>query len=212
MSFKLLNVAGINEALYGLGLSFGKTKGENLGTAYSIMLKRADSNAHLGLGHNKYLESIMAWIEVTGSRAFWSEMDTYRMMTKQSDSTMHTLLKEKDVGLRLVQSVVLPDESDLTEEQRDELVSIIYDLEQCLCDYGHLINRVQESKLPELFKLHIVKAVLPETWQQTRVLCVSYKTLQNIYAQRKNHRLYEWKQFCEALKELPHSEWITGGK
>ena len=212
MNFKLLNIAGINEALYGLGLSFGKTKGENLGTAYSIMSRRADSNAHLGLGHNKYLESIMAWIEVTGSRYFWSEMDTYRLMTKQSDSTMHTLLNEKDIGIRLIQSVILPNESNLTEEQKDELVSIICDLERYLLDYGHLINRIRESKLPELFKLHIAKAGLPETWQQTRVLCVSYKTLQNIYAQRKNHGLYEWKQFCSEFKQLPHSEWITGDK
>lgn len=205
MNFKLLNVAGINEALYGLGLSFGKTKGENLGTAYSIMLKRADSNAHLGLGHNKYLESIMAWIEVTGSRAFWSEMDTYRLMTKQSDSTMHTLFKDCQDREEILDMLL----SSIPERFENDFGQSIKDYFNTFLD---LIQHIKKYSDDEVLNINIAKMLLPEGWQQTRVLCVSYKTLQNIYAQRKNHRLYEWQQFCAELKQLPHSEWITGGK
>ena len=34
--------------------------------------------------------------------------------------------------------------------------------------------------------------------------------LKTVYSQRKTHRLPEWRAFCEQLKELPLSEFITG--
>lgn len=38
---------------------------------------------------------------------------------------------------------------------------------------------------------------------------MSYKTLQNIYNQRKDHKLNEWKYFCdEVLKQIEHPEYI----
>ena len=45
-------------------------------------------------GHNKFLESIIIWAEVTAPRYWWQEADTYRLSTKQSESTMHTLIEE----------------------------------------------------------------------------------------------------------------------
>lgn len=214
MKLEILEVAGIKPALYGLGLSHGKTSDIDFNKFNEdIMTDRADKNAPLGHGHNKFLESIQAWIKLTMPRFMWSEMDTYRLMTKQSDSTMHTLLKENDIANRLKNSVSMGGiDKDLSEEQYDELTSIVFDLEVLLDDYQHLINRVKASVLPKEIKLQIVKSGLPEAWEQTRVLCVSYKTLQNIYQQRKNHQLWQWRWFCEQLKELPNSEWITEGK
>jgi hypothetical protein len=41
--------------------------------------------------------------------------------------------------------------------------------------------------------------------------CCNYRQLKTIYAQRHNHKRPEWQSFCEALKALPKSKWITGG-
>lgn len=38
----------------------------------------------------------------------------------------------------------------------------------------------------------------------------NYKQLQTIYHQRKNHKLKEWRMFCDWIKTLPHAELITG--
>lgn len=204
MDFKLLNVSGMEEALYGLGLSFGKTKGLTPQQSYDIMLDRANKNSDLGLGHNKFLESIIVWIEVTASRAFWSEMDTYRLMTKQSDSTMHTLFKDCDTESetrlkvwKTLEYVFIP-----------ELLS--HNIDSYYTMFASLIEKIKQSDMTEVEKINIAKMLLPEGWQQTRVLCVSYKTLQNIYAQRKSHKLYEWRWFCNKLKELPNANWIVG--
>lgn len=35
-------------------------------------------------------------------------------------------------------------------------------------------------------------------------------TLANIYRQRKNHKLDEWREFCKWIESLLYSEMITG--
>lgn len=41
---------------------------------------------------------------------------------------------------------------------------------------------------------------------------LNYEVLANIYHSRKNHKLDEWKTFCEWITGLPHAELITGGE
>ena len=38
---------------------------------------------------------------------------------------------------------------------------------------------------------------------------LDYETLFSIYHQRKNHKLNEWVEFCDMIKTLPYSEFIT---
>lgn len=40
---------------------------------------------------------------------------------------------------------------------------------------------------------------------------LNYAVLRNMYYSRKNHKLDEWRAFCEWSESLPHSELITGG-
>ena len=79
MKVEILKEAGYDEALLGLSLSYGTT----IERAEEVAKKIASKNG----GHNKFLESIIMWIDVTAPRYWWSQMDTYRMMTKQSQST-----------------------------------------------------------------------------------------------------------------------------
>jgi hypothetical protein len=52
--------------------------------------------AHKDGGHNKFLESIYVWLSVQAPRYWWQQFDAYRVgVSKQSESTMHTLLKNK---------------------------------------------------------------------------------------------------------------------
>jgi hypothetical protein len=45
-------------------------------------------------GHNKFLESCMVWFDMRAPLYFWKQFDTYRVgVTKQSKSTMHSLMK-----------------------------------------------------------------------------------------------------------------------
>lgn len=51
--------------------------------------------------------------------------------------------------------------------------------------------------------------LLPESYNQRATVQLNYAVLRNIYHSRKNHKLDEWRQFCEWIHSLPVSELIT---
>lgn len=47
------------------------------------------------------------------------------------------------------------------------------------------------------------------TYNQTRNVMLNYEVLANIYRQRKNHKLDEWREVCKWIESLPYNELIT---
>ena len=139
------------------------------------------------------MESIMVWLDVTAPRYWWQECDTYRHTTKQSESSMHTLIKELNTGdLKTIMKLFEPGgitETDVTtfmEIAKDELTS-------------------------ENDKLLIIKKMLPECFLQRRLLCTNYKTLRNIFQQRMYHRLPHWQMFIQqVLEQVKNPELLPG--
>lgn len=170
ITVKVLREAGYEEAMIGITLSHG--------AKVERAMEIAEKLAHKGSGHGKFLESIMVWIDVRAPRYWWQQADTYRIATKQSESTMHTLLK-----------------STLTK----------YDFAHDI-DAEHLRYLNSLIQFQEFDKL---KGALPEGFMQRRIWCLSYKTIQNIVAQRNSHKLIEWRDFCDAMvDQLTHPEFI----
>lgn len=169
MRVTILHEAGYEPALVGLSLS------------HSADLERmpavAARLAHKGGGHNKFLESIILWLDVTAPRYWWAQADTYRLSTKQSGSTMHTLTRRP-----------------LTHEDFELPI-----MESMLGRLNYLITQRAFEPL---------KNELPEGYLQRRVWCMSYKTAQNIIAQRSTHRLAEWQSFIAALHFVEHPEFL----
>jgi hypothetical protein len=183
--FTILNESGIDEALYGLGLSHGVTSDisfkEFMSTQYTsrylqmkdVAVKLANKDG----GHNKFLESIAIWMKVNAPRYWWQEFDTYRIgITKQSESTMHTVLTRELTQLDFV---------DHISEQVLEVVNSI----------------IRNKAWKRTEKIKRLKAILPEGFLQTRVICTNYKALRNILLQRKSHDLDEWQEFYRFVVE-----------
>ncbi len=88
MKVEILHEAGYDIAMLGLSLSYNRPV-EEMSKA-SKKLYRKDG------GHNKFLESIVVWLDITAARYWWQQFDTYRVgMTKQSGSTMHTIMQRE---------------------------------------------------------------------------------------------------------------------
>lgn len=51
--------------------------------------------------------------------------------------------------------------------------------------------------------LQRAKASIPMGRELTKIDYFSYQCLRNIYRQRKNHRLPEWREFCAWIEKLP---------
>ena len=84
-------------------------------------------------------------------------------------------------------------------------------------DYLIRINEaisLYNQKPPErdILFFHI-KNSLPSGFLQRRIWCINYRCFQNIYNQRIDHRLIQWKYFCEdILKRIEHPEFIKKEK
>jgi hypothetical protein len=189
------------EALYGLGLSHGKTSNmsftdfSNFNELCMDMAKVSRTLAFKGNGHNKFLESMDVWLLVDETRYFWSEADTYRLTTKQSESTMH---KQK------LEFETFTPESKVEVNFLDMLVRM---QQQSAEFFKCAVDNIQGAR-----GIKIAKMGLLESLQQKRVWKVSYMTLQNIVRQRENHRLDNWKEFCKELKkQLDHPELVFKG-
>ena len=50
----------------------------------------------------------------------------------------------------------------------------------------------------------------PVGFTYTMRITTNYRQLKTIYKQRRNHRLPEWREFCEWIERLPCSDLITG--
>lgn len=155
----------------GLALSYNKEAKYMPKTA--LVLGKMDG------GHNKFLESMMVWMEVDAPLDFHIQLDTYRVgITKQSESTMHTLGHRK-----------------LLQEDFEINIPATY-----LTYLNSCIDRgIDKLKL---------KKLLPCGFLQMRMLCVNYKTIRNIILQRRNHKLPEWRVFCEVMKELKYYKYM----
>lgn len=182
----------ITEALFGIGLSYGLTSGiENVkdlerAECYDRLMQIARGLAHKpGGGHNKFLETITLTLDVKAPRYWWQEFDTYRVgVTKQSESTMHTIMSrelnpedfERGINIKTWQYLI---------EQRS----------------AYLDEKDPERKERLFFTM---KNDLPEGFLQRRIVCLNAKALQNMYTQRKAHRLPEWHQFFDdIITQLP---------
>lgn len=132
-------------------------------------------------GHNKFLESIMVWVDIRAPLYFWKQFDTYRIgVTKQSKSTMHTLMKGSVANSGYSGSVLI---------RVIEVVNVLIKA-----------NRFEAAI-----------ANLPDGYLQTRRVCLSYKAIRGIILQRKGHKLSEWKELCTFFKENLKYPALLGG-
>lgn len=174
---------GYELAVEGIGYSFGINDQERLkGVAEKLAPKDG--------GHNKFLESMQVWIEITAARYWWAEFDTYRVgTTKQSESTIHTIAKKKLTGV------------DFSHPVREDTIQYM----------NMLIDEHKRAEDKEVKKqiFELIKANLPEGYLQKRMVCTNYKVLKNMIAQRKNHVLEEWHTFIrQIMMQLQHPEFL----
>ena len=79
-------------------------------------------------------------------------------------------------------------------------------------EYNELLLTEDSDFKKELLKEQYLKILYsnPCGFKLTARMTTNYRQLKTIYSQRKNHRLPEWRQFCEWIETLPHSELICG--
>lgn len=153
--------------------------------------------------HGQFMTGIRVNFDLTFTNKAWVEAERYRFLEfVSSQSTMHRITK---FNLR---------------EQYNEYVDprIIDIMEEKVAEYNKLVkardnlNKNASAIMAQDLNDAITKRYLeilysnPAGFNITARMTTNYRCLKNIYIQRKNHRLPEWREFCKWIETLPYFE------
>lgn len=186
----------------------GNTPKYVVGEADHSLMQRL-SNA--GTEHRKYLRMMPVYVRITAPLYWWKEFDTYKVGTvANSCSTMHKIA-EKEFTLEdfSIEHICIRQSMDVLRETIDTLNVFrgVY-LNGGILRYENGNIKCFGKKDKEIWWQLI--QLLPSSYNQTRNVMLNYEVLANIYRQRKNHKLDEWREVCKWIESLPYSELITG--
>ena len=186
------------------GPAVGEETRSELGPDDLSLMQRL-SNA--GTEHRKYLRMMPVYVRITAPLYWWKEFDTYKVGTvANSCSTMHKIAEK---------------EFTLEDFSIEHLCYRSLNCFKLMISELNLWRRIYIEGCPEEFDKPEIKPkskdiwwqliqLLPSSYNQTRNVMLNYEVLANIYRQRKNHKLDEWREVCKWIESLPYSELITG--
>lgn len=139
--------------------------------------------------HHQFLTGIRVNFDLTFTNKAWVEAERYRFLEfVSSQSTMHRITKFN------------------LDEQYSEYVDprIIEIMKEKVKFYNDWPDNFSPERKKELY-LGILYSN-PAGFKITARMTTNYRCLRNIYIQRKNHRLPEWRAFCQWIETLPYAE------
>ena len=140
-----------------------------------------------GSGHDNFLKGILVSFDLEFSNKAWPELQRYNFIDFVSScSTMHRISK-----------------FDLSKSYNE------YVDPRCIAIMQELKDKYNETKdKNDYLKLLYSN---PSGFELTARLTTNYLQLKTVYKQRHNHRLPEWRKFCEwMILNLPQFTNLTG--
>ena len=159
-----------------------------------------------GTDHRKFMRMIVVYCDILAPLYWFKEFDTYKIGTvANSCSTMHTIHKHAfsydDFSCeQLLDETIVDQDGRLVSSQASLNLTI------------DILNIYREKFIDTKDKKYWWQMIqlLPSSYNQKRTVMLNYEVLANMYKSRKDHKLDEWHEFCDWIRELPYSELITG--
>ena len=151
-----------------------------------------------GTEHRKYLRQIFVSMDITAPLYWWKEFDTYKVGTvANSCSTMHKIA-DKEFTL-----------DDFSHEHLivdEPIPCTMLSGKQYLQALLNALNHSREMYLETKDKKWWWQMIqlLPSSYNQKRTVTMNYENVVTIIKQRTGHKLDEWNDFVDVLKELPY--------
>lgn len=164
-----------------------------------------------GTEHRKYLRQVFVSMDIVAPLYWWKEFDTYKLGTvANSCSTMHKIHANEftlddfshdhldDCSLEILKNTI-----DCLNGLRNTYVKYEKLSKTFDCDVD--IKLAKKSTWYQMIQL------LPSSYNQRSTVTINYENVVSIIKQRENHKLDEWREFTDILKELPHVKRIMEG-
>ena len=147
-----------------------------------------------GPEHRKWNRMVTVTMDITAPLYWWKEYDTYKVGTvANSCSTMHKIQAKKF------------EMSDFSVEHLDRISLGTF---KAVIDELNLDRKLFNETKDKKYWWQMIQ-LLPTSYNQKRTVHLNYEVLGTIYHQRRHHKLDEWVEFCNKIKRLPYSEFIT---
>jgi hypothetical protein len=153
--------------------------------------------------HGQWLTGVRVAFDLTCTNKMWVEAERYRFLEfVSSQSTMHRITK---FDLRnQYNGYVDPRCIDIMEEKVEQYNSLC-ELQELAKNLAPDAAAAESERLERLKKQKYLELLYsnPAGFELTARMTTNYRCLLNIYVQRHNHRLPEWREFCQELLKLP---------
>lgn len=167
-----------------------------------------------GSEESKWRRFVHVSMDITAPLYWWKEFDTYKVATAcNSCSTMHKI-QAKEFTLEdfscehLCRASVGHLEETIGTLNFYREVYNSFDVKSS--DPNWLKSFVEDYGLKTKKDIwwQMIQS-LPSSYNQRRTIDLNYEVLAAQYRQRKNHKLTEWHQYCDWIRGLSYSEFIT---
>lgn len=166
--------------------------------------KLSHASDHGNPAHGQYLTGIRVSFDLTCSNKMWVEAERYRFLEfVSSQSTMHRITRF-DLRAQCNQYVD-PRIIDIVERKIQGYLDFIKTTEAREELNGETEEVLARRGLAKDLYLQILYS-LPSGFELTARMTTNYRCLKNIYIQRKDHRLPEWREFCKWIETLPYAK------
>lgn len=147
--------------------------------------------------HAQWLTGVRVAFDLTFTNKAWVEAERYRFLEfVSSQSTMHKITKFDLAGQ--YNKYVDPRVIAIMQEKKDKYNA-----------YATILEITENHKAKEEVRAMMHEKYLemlytnPAGFELTARMTTNYRCLLNIYIQRHDHRLPEWREFCAELLKLP---------
>ena len=197
-----VNVYGMESAVMGskypMDVDLTKVDGTIVPRTHAL------ANAKPGSGHDNFLNGIIVQFDLTFTNKAWVEAERYHFLDFiSSQSTMHRITK-----FNLDEVYISYTDPRIIEIMKEKVNS-----------YNELTQKISDKKLAgeditelnEEAKVKYLEILYsnPAGFRITARMTTNYRQLKTIYAQRKTHRLPEWRAFCDWVETLPNASFIV---
>ena len=217
---------GFCEAATGMRLSYRRQEPHSLEDLYHYVNAIGDPENHYTLSsddfllmmklvqksdsESKFMRFIVSYLTVEAPLYWWKQFDQYKIgCSTLSESTMHTITK-RNLSVNDLSALTFAREP--TNNKSDIGVNYLKLEKTVVAQINKMIDSFNKSHDPEEREMlfNAIIGILPSSYMQTRMITASYQTLRHIYRDRKDHKLNEWRLFCDFLeKYMPYSALIT---
>ena len=149
--------------------------------------------------HGQWLTGVRVAFDLTCTNKMWVEAERYRFLEfVSSQSTMHRITKFKirDQYNQYVDPRVI----DIMEEKVAQYNELAEQLKNIPPEQEYTIQMLKDMMIQKYLEILYTN---PAGFELTARMTTNYRCLLNIYIQRHNHRLPEWREFCKELLKLP---------